>query len=589
MARTRKAIQPLRLSDYEVLVEDTSTKSDYFKITQFDGYLYGGRNAFLIAGSQYLKTGTKILIEILNSEGTTVYSAPIPEYVEGSSRLIQIEVYTDTPIGVGQIIVLGCADSLIDGSSIPPEFKDAYNVRWTSDVVISPKTENRTKLRFSGTPELSVEEKFYYKPAETQFSQSIQVPVEVSIEPKYLNVYPNGYTIEITGPVSTTTYLSEYVGGMLTGSVVFNSSSASIDLPLTKIINDKLAISEGSLLYNDNDELVLQATASANIQYNKLVTENTSSIISFADIRLLNLSTLSGEIYKVKISYKRSTDPGEFETLGEITTRTSELLVEDLNSKRIETGKFNEVPVETYWYFATMSVSENQINPTIPTYYYTSSLVSNYIFQSSSALLSSITVVPEIENFVYKDNVSYFIGTTNNNFTTLFKGTEYTLSFNAVVSRKSGSVSLAQTSNNLYAYLVPLSGSNTQILDENVFGQLIGKLEPVSNFNIQNFEKVQFNFKPKVFDSGNFGIRFVVYGGFWSISDVSIKAAEELMFSPDEISVILPNTRYENSFLTFKAEYLDVDNNSLTQITLSNPAYFTGSADDQQNLYFDNG
>jgi virulence-associated protein VagC len=589
MARTRKAIQPLRLLDYEVLVEDTSAKSDYFKITQFDGYLYGGRNAFLIAGSSYLKAGTKILIEIVNSEGTTVYSAPIPDYVEGSSRLIQIEVYDDTPIGVGKLVVLGCAESLIDGTTIPSEFKDAYNVRWTSDVIISPRTENRTKLRFSNTPSLVAEEKFYFKPAETTFSQSIQIPVEVNLEPKYLNIYPNGYTAEIIGPVSTTTYLSEYVGGKLTGSVVFNSSSASIDIPLTRIINDKLAVSEGTLIYNNNNELLLQSTASLNIEYSKLITENTSSTISFADIRLLNLSTLSGEIYKVKISYKRSSDPGEFETLGEINTQTNELLVEDLNSKRIQTGKFDEIVVSDYWYAATMSISENEINPSIPTYYYSSSLATNYVFQSSSALLSGISATPEVDDDTYKDNVSYFIGTSDNNFTTLFKNTEYTLSFDALVAKKSGSISLSQNSSNLYAYLVPLSGSDTQLLDENAFGQFIGKLEPITEFNIQNFERVEFNFKPKVLGSGNFGIRFVVYGGFWSIANVSIKSAEEQMFSPDEISVILPNTRYSNSFLTFKAEYLDVDNNSITQTTLSNPAYFTGSSDDQQNLYFDNG
>jgi hypothetical protein len=589
MARTRKAIQPLKLSDYDVLVDDTGTRSDYFKITQFDGYLYGGRNAFLIAGSPYLKAGTKILIEILDSEGTTVYSAPIPDYVEGSSRLIQIEVYNDTPIGVGKLIILGCAESLINGATIPPEFQNAYNVRWTSDVIISPMTENRTKLRFTATPSLAVQEKFYYKPAETTFSQSILVPVEVKLEPKYLNVYPNGYVATITGPVSTTTYLSEYVGGKLTGSIVFNSSSASIDIPLTQIINDKLAVSEGTLIYNDNDDLVLQSTASLNIEYSKLTTENTSSIISFADIRLLNLSTLSGEIHKVKISYKRSSDPGEFESLGEINTQTSELLIEDLNSRVVQTGKFNEVAVSNYWYSATMSVSENQINPTIPTYYYTSSILPNYIFQSSSALLSAISATPNIDNNAYEDDVSYFIGTSDNNFTTLFNNTEYTLSFNALVARKSGSITLSQSSSNLYVYLVPLSGSNTQLLDGNMLGQFIGKLEPIVGFNIQNFERVRFNFKPKVLTSGNFGIRFVVYGGFWSIADISVKAADEPMFSPDEISAVLPNTRYTNSFLTFKAEYLDVDNNSIAQITLSNPAYFTGSSAEQNNLYFDNG
>ena len=107
MARTRKSIQPLNLYKYDVLIEDKATRSDYFKVTQFDGNFYGGRNAFLLAGNVALRPNSKILVEILNKDGNTVYSAPVAFFIEGNSRLVQIEVYNDTPIGPGKIVLLG--------------------------------------------------------------------------------------------------------------------------------------------------------------------------------------------------------------------------------------------------------------------------------------------------------------------------------------------------------------------------------------------------------------------------------------------------------------------------------------------------
>ena len=65
MARTRKSIQALNLYKYDVLIDDRGPRSDYFKITQFDGYFYGGRNAFLVAGATVLKPRSKLLVEIL--------------------------------------------------------------------------------------------------------------------------------------------------------------------------------------------------------------------------------------------------------------------------------------------------------------------------------------------------------------------------------------------------------------------------------------------------------------------------------------------------------------------------------------------
>jgi hypothetical protein len=610
MARTRKSIQPLNLYKYDVLIEDKGTRSDYFKISQFDGYFYGGRNAFLIAGAGVgiFRPGTKVLVEILNKNGTTVYSAPITSFIEGSSRLIQVEVYSDTPIGTGKIVILGCAQTYIDGTPIPDEWKDKFNVRWSADVIISPLIENKTPIRFAKAPSIVVDEKFYSTPSSSTFIKQINVPVDISITPKYFNVFPNGYLVKLNGP-SDTRYFSPYLDGTITGSITIKNSTvsetASIFLPLTNIFNKNLAESEGSLLYTNNKTLLLEGafsssgqyltnispfgecevTGSINIQYNQLDTVATGSSISFAKIRLIDLSTLSGEIHKIRVSYKPTTEPGEYVLLGDINTTVQELLAVDSGSRIAPTGNFRNVVINDYWYSATMSLGKKEYNPTIPIYYNSSSLVNteSFLAQCCVDLLDSINATPPIVNGNFINGVSYFIGTRNANTAVLFPRSEYTLAFNAVVTRTSESIELSQSDYSMEIYLVPEETTNGKLLETNPLGQLLGVLTPAQKFTKQNFETVEFNFKPKINESGNFGLRFVVYGGYWNIANVSLKIAQEPFFSPDEIDILIPNVNYTNKILTFKSEYLDVNNNSIGFSTLSLPTYFTGSDSLQGN------
>jgi hypothetical protein len=576
--------------------------------------LYAGRNAFLVAGATTLRPGSKILVEILNKEGRTVYSAPVTDFLEGNSRLIQIEVYNDTPIGPGKLVILGCTATYLDGTPVPNEWKDKYNVRWVTDVIISPRVENKTPIRFIDPPDITVEEKFYVSPSASFFSQSVTQSIDVELAPKFFNVYQNGYTIKALG---TSSYNSEFLSqGRLTGVLQFvgpnGAETASIDLPITKIYNTELAESEGTLIYTDKKTLLSglivsssgQYTASISpygevivnsnlqVQYNRLVTFdeygtlveaeqfNRDAIMSFAKIRLTDLSTISGEIYKTRISYKSATMPSNFEVLADIPLQVLELFAVDSGSTIAETGRFSEAVIDDYWYAATMSVAQSEVLPTIPNYYVTASVISGSnglsIVQNDTFLLDSINATPETVSGSYVNNVSYFIGNRDLNEIVLFPRSEYTLAFNALVTNFSGSEQWAGPTPNMEVYLVPKSGS-VKLLDTNPKGQLIGQLTPAQNFQRQNFERVEFNFKPEIIDSGEVGIRFVIYGGFWNIANVSLKPATEPFFSPDEASVLLPNDFKYDDLLTFKAEFLDVNNNSIGIETTSLPTYFTGS------------
>ncbi len=602
MARTRKAIQPLNLYKYDVLIDDQGPRSDYFKVSQFDGYFYGGRNAFLIAGAGVLRPNSKILVEILNKDGETVYSAPVQNFVEGSSRLVQIEIYENTPIGPGKIVILGSTDKYINNQPIPKIWENKYNVRWTTDVIISPLIENKTPIRFTSEPTITVEEKFYQAPSSSFFSQSISVPVDIELAPKYFNVYPNGYSAKIVGPANTR-YFNEYLNGKITGSIIFTGSSgietANIDIPISKIYNLSTADSVGSLIYTNKNNLLLggvisgsgqyttklnpfgQTSISSSLQilYNKLETSLTAEEISFAKIRLSNLSTKSGEIHKVRVSYKSSTEPGEFVSLGDIPTGVSELLSVDSGSKIVETGKFRDIVIGDYWYSATMSLSRNDVRPTLPNYYKSASLVttSPFLNQCCANILDAVSGTPTIVSQSFINNVSYFIGTKPNNNVTLLPNSEYTLKFNAFAAKTSASITLNQPDYSLEVYLVQESGSVGTLLETNVKGQLIGTLTPTKTFQRQNFETVEFNFTPKINQIGDFGLRFIIYGAFWDIANVSLKVAQENFSSPDEIDVLVPNVNFKDKLLTFKTEYLDINNNSTDVITTSFPTYFSGS------------
>ena len=55
MARIKKYSPEQNLSSFQTLIVDENPNSDYFRITEFKDTFTGGKNGFLIEGSEYLK------------------------------------------------------------------------------------------------------------------------------------------------------------------------------------------------------------------------------------------------------------------------------------------------------------------------------------------------------------------------------------------------------------------------------------------------------------------------------------------------------------------------------------------------------
>lgn len=176
MAVIQKTLFAKNLDRYSVLVNDTDPNSKYFKVTELPDTLTGGKNAFLIAGSDLLVADTKILIEIKSSDGSIIYNEPgeglissslngetfVTEYYEGVSKVVAIYVYPDTNFGESTITILGEVNQYEDGNGlltpIPLDWEGKYNVKWQKTINVNPSLANTTKIRFFERPTANITE-----------------------------------------------------------------------------------------------------------------------------------------------------------------------------------------------------------------------------------------------------------------------------------------------------------------------------------------------------------------------------------------------------------------------------------------------
>ena len=153
------------LTTYNTFVVDANPNSTYFRITEFKESFTGGKNGFLIEGSEHLKETTEIKIEILDVEGNPIYWEPgngIPEYYEGVSKVVAVYIYEDTPIGEAKITVLGELKTYIDSDGVvrdvPDEWKNVYNLKWERTFKVNRLLLNEDKVRFYKRPDVRIDE-----------------------------------------------------------------------------------------------------------------------------------------------------------------------------------------------------------------------------------------------------------------------------------------------------------------------------------------------------------------------------------------------------------------------------------------------
>lgn len=615
MPRTKKTLLPKNLLDYEVYEEDTSANSQYFGVLNLPQVFTGGRNSFYLDGSDYLKNGSSLIIEILDVNNNTVYFSARTDYVEGTAVLVSIEVYDTTPIGIGKLIIMGEIDQTIDGFGIPDEWQNTYNTRWIKNIMIEPRLNNKSPIKFKNSPEVIATEKQFYNIATSSITTE-NLYFSASFKPLYENLEHIGYLIEAQAP---TTFSAELLNGIITGSVNISSSlansteTASINIFVDEILNYTTSFATNASIKTDKNTLIEKIylesgsysssvlstgddiiSSSVVWTYKKFNNIGKTVPISYADLRITNLSTLSGEIYKAKIYAKPASVTGEYKLVADTPLVISELLVTESSTQSIgftPIGDFAKYPsASTAWYASelTQSSDSNQsIYPVSgsPEYYVPIQPTNINVNVSSKVLLDSMMAEVQVDNASQKFSGSvsqsgYFIGTIQP--VELVPTTEYTLQLDAYYKKESGSVSLTGNTAKVDIYIIGASGS--RLIDEDPLGQKIGTLSEITGQLQRYFKDVQLNFTPQLIEQGPVGLRLVVSNGFWNFANVSIVPSSDTRFSPDESTLLIPNTEFHNQFLQYKVEFFDINNNSVSVIAESVPSFFTGSSIDLGNI-----
>jgi len=189
-----RKIKKRNLNNLDILIQDTS--NEFLQVFDITDVLPQGRSAFVINGSEFLKTNTEVLVELLDNNNNPIFVNPIydPSYVtmQGTSRAIGVEVYPTTPPGRALLTIVGeldhtkflgnepltpelleqlnietdpiftgeisIANAVADNFFIPEEFRGVYNVKFNKVIQINPSARNVQPIRFYRKPQIQVRE-----------------------------------------------------------------------------------------------------------------------------------------------------------------------------------------------------------------------------------------------------------------------------------------------------------------------------------------------------------------------------------------------------------------------------------------------
>jgi hypothetical protein len=535
MAVLKKTLFPENLDKYSVLIQDTDPNSRYFKITELPDTFTGGKNAFLIQGSEFLVADTLVKIEIKDTKGNIIYHEPgegIPEYYEGTSKVIAVYIYPDTAFGPCTITILGEISEYVDANGIrqpvPLQYKDTYNVRWQKQINVNPLLQNNTKIRFYRKPEVEITE--VLKPVFTISETYVQQVGNANLIP--FSPAPGEHYDDWLASGAELNYQIKITGGNTFTSNMLNQTMSFASYPdytprITEILAPTFAKLDTPLVEDGFVNQVISTPYA--ITYlsgsDRTQSEFTSS---YANIKLTNLETFAGDVKRVKVFRRSKGSISDYELVQDILLESSELLFTlDGTSKAVQpTGIFDSQILSNYW----------NVDGTL------------------TAVLSNSKLI----NAVKLDGAGKFKYTSSLDLTAR---TVYELQFDAFYS--------SSTASNLDIYISGSTTTNSSSIGELKIGSLNG-IVPTKRFENQIVQ-----FKLDV-NEPSASLYFSASQGEWYLSDVSLVVSSETAFSPDSVTFLtsIP-TSVPNEIFEFKFEFYDVNNN-FVPVTVFKEQQFSG-------------
>ena len=541
MAIIKKFSPFLGLDDFGVFIDDTERDSIYFNVTELDSTLTGGKNAFLFEGSECFAKGSKIRFEALDVEGNTLFIEPGAKFGktfrEGNSIVMAIHVYDDTPIGLGSLTILAELESYFDENGnkidVPDEFKGRPNIRWTQSFKINPKLPNKTPVRFFKRPTFSVTE--IEKPLLIKDNMTLSksgsiigIPEIPDSGSDFSNwTSPSQYRIKLQEGNNFTQSMDENTT-LVVDSLGYSSS-------VLEVLNEDEILVRKPYLVNNIVQSFSPVSYSMDFESVEDATIDTTTNItaSYAEIRLENLSTFTGDVARIKIFRKSRNDLGDFQVVQENKLDSTELLRDFTVPNRtvINYGKLRR---------------ENIVSEAGDVYYTTSSGVLihnkhliNALDIGANQSIESTGTIGEFE---------------------IVSGSEYSFRY---TSRYSGSGETSEIDS--LRFLIVTSSNNTTnaLITTQSIDILSGSTE-LNPFGISNHKKVVKNFFAET--TGKCQIRVEAdtdsTTGRFLFSRLSLKNAEESSYSPDEYTAVvdIPRKNPTEQF-DFRVEFYDINNN----------------------------
>jgi len=518
MARIKKYSPEQNLSSFQTFLIDDNPNSDYFRITEFKDTFTGGKNGFLIEGSEYLKESTEIKIELLDVAGNPIYFEPgngIPEYYEGISKLIAVYIYNDTPIGLGKITILGELKQYDDNGvkrDIPDQWKGAYNVKWERTFQINKLLANEDKVRFYRRPEVTIDE--IVKPI---FSGNPPVVTQTGVVDG-IPLVPNAGTDLSNFTLPTNYRLKIKSGNKWTGSIdeeIITFDNIDYAPKIEEIVNENEIIVSPPYAENNIVKSFTNESYSLEFPYIENVADLATALTgSFAKISITDMKTFVGDAARVKVFRRSQSNLTDFEFVQEIQLESNEVLrdITTFAKKEEPYGFFTQPVIDEYWV-----TSSNDFNVTF----------------NQDVLYNSAKLNSSPDNFFF----------TTESFS-IQNGVEYTLDFN-----------VRKGENTSGDYLkVFLSGSNGSTPTSQTITTINSSNGILQKTNINE------NIIADTFDSAR--LYFEVSGSDWYVNNVSLKASQETSFSPDEITFVqqVPKFLVTETF-DYRFEFYDINNN----------------------------
>jgi len=520
MAIIKKFSPFQNLTNFSTFVNDDNPNSEYFKITELRETLTGGKNGFLIEGCPELKESSEVKIELLDVEGNPIYFEPgngVPEYYEGTSKLISVHIYDDTPIGAGKITILGelkkYRDSFGALVDVPNEWKGVYNVKWEKTFQVNKNLSNESIVRFYKRPTVEITE--LIKPI---FSKSIPTVTETG------HVHGFALVPDVGSDLSTwragVSYGLERTSGSWDVDVdenVINLAGLNYSPRIIEVLNSKQVLVD--VPYTVNNIVEEFESGSYSVSYtdfqNQVIGE-TSLTGSFAKIDFSKLKTFVGDVARVKVFRKSRNAVGDFQFVQESKLESSELLrdITTNSDTELSYGRFDESNLSNYWITSSndhvVSVDSDTLSQALKFDYNTTAGGVQKLITSQSLSVS--------------------------------KDVEYTLNFKTILSG-----ALDDTDKSITAYF---SSSNFTQNFLTIDGSAIYRARQSVSQNIISE------------NTGDAKLVFEVQGDDWYISNASLRNAQDTSFSPDEFTLIqdIPRKTISETF-DFKFEFYDINNN----------------------------